>query len=158
MQNLCIVSTNKRDEEFDRTVFVDYHEDCPDDVETGESLKQFLEQNGIKVWNEVRQGKTNMQYLGEAMAQVKWCVFIISKDALKMKDSMLLTTKCRTVLHKSVHENEVRVIPVFDGIDAKDVPGDLAALTYLTKTPRSIKYMDSLLAIIRCTYSNTGIP
>ncbi|XP_060594649.1 uncharacterized protein LOC132749004 [Ruditapes philippinarum] len=152
-QELEKVSIKSRPEadscsDFQNTVYIDFHQDCSKDVETGHSVTEFLHRHNIKVWDNKRPGKTDLDNLKCALNESKWCVFVISSEALHKEDFRLLMFRCRAAMHRSIFENELRLIPVVDEITEEDIPRDICAVTYLSK--QEPNYLHKLLNIIKC--------
>lgn len=148
MENVCTGETTDSCRDFNRTVYIDLHTDCPADAETGEDVKQFLCKNGVNVWDGDVPGKTYLQNFNTALKQCKWCVYVISSSALHKEDSKFFMFRWRIALQESVIQNEVRVIPILDDLDEEDIPNELSAVTYLRK--QETNYLEKLLKIIKC--------
>ena len=144
------VSCTRSCSDYEKTVYVDFHPACDKDVKTAEDLKAFLRKHNIKVWDNIKPGKTDFDNFQCALSESKWCIFVISSEALHKPDSRLFMFRCRAFMHKSVVQNELRVIPVVDNVSEENIPRDICAVTYLSR--QEPNYLDKLLHIIQCMF------
>ncbi|XP_052784042.1 uncharacterized protein LOC128219915 isoform X2 [Mya arenaria] len=130
---------------WERSVLISFCESVQSDNDTAEELKEFLKKNKFFV-HQSSVGKTEFGDLQDAVMKCKWFVVILSDDAIHDKNYKVLQQKWQIVLHESVLTNEVRVIPILDGINEDYISDDLRALTYISK--QEAGYMKRLLQVI----------
>ncbi|WAR27592.1 STING-like protein [Mya arenaria] len=131
---------------WERSVLISFCESVQSDNDTAEELKEFLKKNKFFV-HQSSVGKTEFGDLQDAVMKCKWFVVILSDDAIHDKNYKVLQQKWQIVLHESVLTNEVRVIPILDGINEDYISDDLRALTYISK--QEAGYMKRLLQVIK---------
>ena len=114
-----------------KTVYIDYIEGVDDTFYR--EVSELLMKNGFIFWDGRRLGRTHFDILEHGTKESKWCIFIISEKSIKNIAFPLLNRKYLSIVHTSIQENELRVIPLLDGVDEKHLPQEIAWITYLKR-------------------------
>lgn len=130
--NFGTSSGNSTDSNADKekTVFIDYIEE--DDYEFFEYVSGVLQGAGFRIW-ETKLGRTHFDNLEEGIKHAKWYIPLISGTSVENKEFLLLNRKCLSVVNTSIETNELRVIPLLDGIDEAKLPQEIGWITYLKR-------------------------
>lgn len=138
--------SESKDVPFYKKVYIAH---CEQDYQHATDLYEFLEDNGfdVRLHSHDSVGRTELQNFELALKERKWCLFILSYEAIHDKSYGVLSHKFKMVLHESVESNEVRVIPILHGLTHEDITDDIRALTYI-----NLDEQKKLLQILSCKW------
>ena len=144
--NIGTSSRNSTDSNADtvKTVFIDYIEE--DDYEFFEFISGVLQGAGFTIL-ESKPGRTHFDNLEEGIKHAKWYIPLISDKSKKNETFLLLNRKCLSVVNTSIETNELRVIPLLDGIDETELPQEIGWITYLKRDDEN--FQQRLLGVLQ---------
>lgn len=137
---------SEADKDRKRRVYIEC-DDNTSDLAFKAELKALLESSGFLVWDNDRSGRSHAENLDLATKESQWSIFLLSKESTESSNFPLLNLKCRTVLHESVQNNEMCVIPILDHIDGSELLYELGWVTYLNRHDEN--FQERLLQTLR---------
>lgn len=99
------------------------------------------------LFNREMLGKTASQCILEGIKKCRWFILVYSKQGM---DDNWLTFECLQAIQKSVKENNIRLIPVLNGVDHTQIPDFLAWVTFVDSADMS--YLEKIKSALRGMY------
>jgi hypothetical protein len=131
----------------DHEVAINYMKDSPTECAVADELNKFFESRNISVYLD----KGNEREL--SIRPAKWQIFLLSENTVATPSTLLY--RCALMLRKGLMDNALRVIPVLNGIEVKDIPRYIKWVTVVSASEPN--YCEKIYMTMKGKYTDQGI-